>query len=288
MIDTSSTIFAPDTKFTRFYDPEKKQQTSLKEIKNYIQRKMNKPLDASDLTYEEDSFAIARLTDDVVFRNILSKTLKTCINNKEQIYHLELLADAFGFYQEALTMKRCYKVMGQCSMDDSPRQHARQIAILAAQSHSWDIFLRAHLDIMNDRFERASDGSYAYGSRQTYLKELEELNLNIVDLVIGLSLRASNMAPNHYRGSIARLGRALSESKYKGEFEKKSTALIVDPATDEFNRGLIFMLYVSYSYYLDKEEGKQKRDFLRNNINSFPETIREAINELQEPKEKTR
>jgi len=44
-------------------------------------------------------------------------------------------------------------------MDESPRTHARAIALLAAETNNWDILLRAHIDIMNDRFERRSDGS---------------------------------------------------------------------------------------------------------------------------------
>ncbi len=49
-------------------------------------------------------------------------------------------------------------------------------------------------------FDRMSDGSYAYAGRKTYLKELEELNLDVVDLILGLSLRAENMAEKHYVG----------------------------------------------------------------------------------------
>ena len=54
------------------------------------------------------------------------------------------------------------------------------------------------------RFERVTDGSYACGDRKTYLKELEELNLNIVDLMIGLTLRADNVAKDHYYDTIWR------------------------------------------------------------------------------------
>ena len=120
------------------------------------------------------------------------------------------------------------RVMGRCSQDPAPRLHARDIALMAAETNSWNIFLRAHLDIMNDRFERGSDGSYAYGMRKTYLKELEMLNLDIVDLMIGLSLRAGNTAENHYTGTIWRLGWALTESKDSSLFEQKAKQLLQD------------------------------------------------------------
>jgi hypothetical protein len=185
-------------------------------------------------------------------------------------------------------MKRCYQVIGSCSMDSRPREHAKNIAILSAQAHSWDIFLRAHLDIMNDRFQRASDGSYAYHQRKTYLKELEELDLDIVDLMLGLTLRAKNTAPNHYYGTIWRMGWALTESKEKDVFEAKAIAMMKDASLDEFNRGLIFLLYNTYTNYLEAIEGKQKRDVLRNNIDSFPDFIQASIKEMKEPVKSTR
>ena len=50
-------------------------------------------------------------------------------------------------------------------MDNSPRIHALNIAKLSAETINWEVFLRAHLDIMKDKFERMSDGSYAFGGR---------------------------------------------------------------------------------------------------------------------------
>jgi hypothetical protein len=178
--------------------------------------------------------------------------------------------------------------MGSCSQDSRPREHARDIAILAAQAHSWDIFLRAHLDIMNDRFERATDGSYAWEARKTYLKELEELNLNIVDLMLGLTLRAQNVAGNHYYGTIWRMGWALTESKEKALFEEKAMAMMKDNSLDEFNRGLIFLLYKTYINYLDEKESAQKRKSLKETISSFPLFIQRSIQKMDEPKERKR
>ncbi|MBK9453588.1 MAG: hypothetical protein IPN95_30215 [Bacteroidetes bacterium] len=45
--------------------------------------------------------------------------------------------------QEELKKLRGTLVMGQCSRDESPIRHARKIAILAAESVSWEVFLRA-------------------------------------------------------------------------------------------------------------------------------------------------
>jgi hypothetical protein len=107
---------------------------------------------------------------------------------------------------------RSTRVIGGCSQDDGPRTHAVNIALLSAETYNWKVFLKAHLDIMNDRFERMSDGSYAWGKRNTYIKEVEELNIQVPDLILGISFQIENPARNHYFGSIGRIGRALAES----------------------------------------------------------------------------
>ena len=120
--------------------------------------------------------------------------------------------------EKLLTEMRSTRVVGGCSQDSRPREHAFNIALLSAETTNWEVFLKSHLDIMNDRFDRMSDGSYAFAQRKTYIKELEELDINVSDLMIGISLRIENQATNHYYGSIGRLGRAIFESKNKKEF----------------------------------------------------------------------
>ena len=125
--------------------------------------------------------------------------------------------------------------------------HAVNIAQLAAETTNWEVFLKAHLDIMNDRFERMSDGNYAWGRRKTYLKELEELNINTLNLLIGISLRTENNATNHYYGSISRVGRAFSDSKNKEEIENEILSMIKDPELDNYNRIISYYLFLNYN-----------------------------------------
>lgn len=210
MIDTLASVFLTDKFSGGWYDKdEKKVYSNLEELADYLDEKMseeNNNKQLKKLREPQKIFAAKELKDDAVFRALLAKTIDDYVKNKTPDQDLESLASEMDMYDKALLMKRCYRIMGSCSQDTRPREHARDIAILAAQAHSWDIFLRAHLDIMNDRFERASDGSYAWGERKTYLKELEELNLNIVDLMLGLTLRSENVANNHYYGTIWRMG----------------------------------------------------------------------------------
>ncbi|MBF9144213.1 hypothetical protein [Hymenobacter properus] len=160
--------------------------------------------------------------------------------------------------QKALEFKRSRIVVGGCSMDDSPRRHALGIATLSAETVNWETFLRAHLDIMNDRFERVSDGSYAWAGRKTYLRELEELDINVPDLMLGISLRIDNASRNHYFGSLGRLGRALAETQQPRELEQRLLGIVADPSLDAYNRVLAYYLFLCYNNNLEDKELQQQ------------------------------
>ncbi len=286
MIDTNSLISLVKDKER---EPSSQGYDYIKSLNNYINKAMHAKKNGRDdwefeyLSDKKVDWAINNLKSDKEFNRMVRETANDCMENNCGSEQIEDLVAGFISKETALQMKRSRRVVGNCSMDQSPRIHALSIAKLAAETHSWDIFLRSHLDIMNDRFERRSDGSWAWQGRMTYLKELEELDLNVVDLMLGLTLHASNAATNHYFGTIWRLGRALVESKDKALFEKNALTMMQDPDLDPFNRGLVYLLYVSYSHYFEGKEGKAKRDVLRNTIRDFPAEIQAAINNLQEP-----
>lgn len=180
--------------------------------------------------------------------------------------------------EKLLKKMRSTRVVGGCSMDSSPRVHAMYIAVLSAETTNWEVFLKSHLDIMNDRFERVSDGSYAYGQRKTYIKELEELDINVLDLLLGTSLRIENPANNHYYGSIGRVGRAITESKDKTAFENEMLAMIEDNELDDYNRILSYFLYISYNNYLeDKTEQQNNLKKIKNAISKLPDYLKDKI-----------
>ncbi len=162
--------------------------------------------------------------------------------------------------EKLLEEMRSMRVVGYCSQDNRPRVHAMNIAKLSAETINWEMFLRAHLDIMNDRFERMTDGSYAWGERKTYIKELEELNINVPDLIMGITLRMDNPSQNHYYGTIWRLGRALSETKYRDEIENQLIAMIADDTLDDYNRVLGYFLLLNY-YQFTEDKSLQKANY---------------------------
>ena len=180
--------------------------------------------------------------------------------------------------EKLLDEMRSTKVVGGCSQDSRPRENAINIAMLSAEVTNWEVFLKSHLDIMNDRFDRMSDGSYAYAQRKTYIKELEELDINVLDLLIGISLRVENPAKNHYYGSIGRLGRAISESKNKEDFKTQILSMVEDKELDNYNRILAYFLFVSYNNYLDnKDEQNENIKQLETSLKTLPDYLKDKI-----------
>ena len=285
MIDTTAVVCEADTHSKWI---EMRKLPGVEELNTYLNRKMKIKVSKKEdkyayITETKSKYAIEQLKGDNQLKNLIASAADECIENNTGSDMLEDLVANFISGQKALEMKRHRRVVGQCSQDQSPRLHARNIAVLAAETNSWNIFLRAHMDIMNDRFERMSDGSYAYGGRKTYLKELEALNLNIVDLMIGLSLRAGNLAAHHYNGTVWRLGWALSESKDADLFETKAMQMMKDDRLDDFNRGLIFLLYKTYMYSVpDIKVTNEKVNLLKKDARAFPDFISTAINQLKE------
>lgn len=166
---------------------------------------------------------------------------------------------------------RTTRVVGFCSQDSRPRQHAVNIAMVSAEVNNWEVFLKAHLDIMNDRFDRVSDGSYAWGARNTYLKELEALDINTHDLMLGISLRIENPAQNHYYASISRMGRALSESDELDKIDQTVLLAIQDPELDDLNRLYFYFIYKNTTQYLmENGDASDRDDKLNAAIQSLP------------------
>lgn len=161
---------------------------------------------------------------------------------------------------QLLDEMRSIRVIGGCGLDSRPREHAVNIALLSADTYNWEVFLKAHLDIMNDRFERMSDGSYALERRNTYIKELEELNIHVADLILGISFRIENPSSNHYFGSIGRLGRAFSETKNRSEIEQSMLSIVSDKELDIYNRLLFYFLFLNYNENIRDEAIKKKNN----------------------------
>lgn len=284
MVDTSAQVFKADAgKYDRA--PDSESPSEIKRFISYINEATKRPeYDENNVegylleSLNWDSLKWQHL-DNVLskkekFRQLLKKAVAEGLELGNSNDEFEEYVGKYYSQEAALELKRSRVVMGACSMDDRPRIHAMNIAVLSAKTVKWEIFLRAHLDIMNDRFERASDGSYAWAGRKTYIKELEELGINVPDLLLGISLRIENAGENHYYGSIRRVGRALSETMYADETENKMLAMIEDNKLDDYNRILMLYLFLNYSHNIENEEKKADNLLkLKTSIKKLPDYL---------------
>ena len=259
-------------------EPVYKRNFSDKERKEY--EKAGEKYWAELAKWEElrDKSIRENLSRDEKFTRLLNAAVDTSIKYCIRGAELEQYARDYLPSNKILDLKRTYRVVGSCSMDSRPRQQAQEIALLAAENTRWDIFLRSHLNIMNDRFERVSDGSYAWAGRSTYIKELEVLDINVLDLILGISLRVNNATKFHYYGSISRLGRALAETNYPEVTESRILEIIKDTTLDSYNRVLMYFLFSNYNYYVkDFERRVSNTEKLRQAIVTLPSYISEKI-----------
>ncbi|SHF97608.1 hypothetical protein [Chryseobacterium vrystaatense] len=173
---------------------------------------------------------------------------------------------------------RSVHVVGLCSQDNSPRVQGVYLALLSAETANWPVFLKSHLDIMNDRFDRSSDSSYARERRQTYIKELETLNINVPDLILGTSFRIENPANNHYYANISRSGRAVAESKDRELFLSQLLSMMGDETLDDYNRIISYFFYVSCNHYIKNEREKKINNIkLMSAVQKLPKYLADQI-----------
>ncbi len=212
------------------------------------------------------------------FELLKQKALNVATATGYSVDYLSNLMEQCGDKRAVLRLKRSYRLVGQCSQDDSPRRQLQGIAALAAETAHWESFVRAHLDVMNDRVNRVTDGSYAWGGRKTYIRELEDLGLDIPKLLIGTCLQFNKPAKNHYFGNISRIGRALAETRYAQQVEDLLFKMVQDSQLDDFNRYLCFYLFKNY---MDNIDDKTKQVVCKAKLEtarlSLPHYIAEKI-----------
>ncbi len=262
LIDTTQRIYAEDAQ--RSYGGEASENPATERLRKRVERAVSaKP---PEWTEDREGYGAAYRSYETLryqqmdslaaqpdFQEALEEAVSATLADHLGDPFLEELVIRYGKPADALALKRNRRVWGSCSMDDSPRRHALDIATLAAESVNWDIFLRAHLDILNDRFNRASDGSYAQAGRQTYVMELEELEIAVPDLLLGTLLRAENTNAGHYVASANRTGRAITEAKEAEAIAQRLLAMIADPELDLYNRAVLYYAYLNYNGHLEDE-----------------------------------
>jgi len=75
-------------------------------------------------------------------------------------------------------------------------------------------------------------------------------------------------------GVMSRMGRALSESEYSNDIELNMLHMISDNGLDDYNRLLVYYLFVSYNNYIeDPYRQKINWDKLQNSLLDFPKYL---------------
>lgn len=269
MIDTSTDVFLPGAK--REYYKGEADTTKIGKflawadsypgrprVPEYTEKNVDSLFAIYEATYPEwDSLRLLYMDEQMkrsaYAQQLLADAREEAFQKTESVEELERYASRYLPPADVLRLKRSRIVHGFCSQDDRPRVHAVEICMLAARTAQWDVFLRSHLDVMNDKFARSSDGSYAWAARETYLKELEALDIETIDLLLGTVLQVSNAGENHYVGSYSRIGRALTDVEEKDALEQRLQNMIGDEQLDLNNRMELFWVYWAYTRHLKDE-----------------------------------
>ncbi len=112
------------------------------------------------------------------------------------------------------------------------------------------------------------------------------MGINVTDLFLGISLQIENPSQNHYYGSIRRLGRALSETKYADEVETAMLNMIEDDELDDYNRIAIYYLFLNYAHHVEDESRKeQSLARLKMSVMTLPGYLKRRINVDMQKKE---
>ncbi|MEY4925621.1 MAG: hypothetical protein RI894_57 [Bacteroidota bacterium] len=277
MVDTTTQVLLAGA--TREFELDENDKSKTGEFLKLVNTFDNKPnyekyrLENGSFDYEKygialkkwDSLRLQRLDNELSktleFKKALDDAVQDALASGLPNSQLEYYAGKYYSKSSELLLKRKRAVLGAGSMDAGARIHTRTIAVLAAETANWEVFLRSHLDILNDRLDHLSDqNSYALNTRETYIKELELLGIDVPNLMLGICLRIENPSQNHYYGDVGRVGRALAETGQTEAVEKLLLETIADPALDDYNRLLTYHLFLTYNLSLKDELKKTEND----------------------------
>ena len=200
-------------------------------------------VDSLKRCYIEDS-----LSPSPEFHNLLSQAATEVLDCKELGNDdLEHYAAKYYSATAALAMKRNRVIGYTCNIGASLSAPIRDlnIARLAATTANWPVFLKAHLFFMG----------YVYqGKRMTGIKELEDMDIHVPDLLLGAQLRIANPSENHPFKYPRSVGRDLTDVSDKKALEQKILSMIRSKELDDLNRLLLHKMFLSYLSFLPENQ----------------------------------
>ncbi len=202
-------------------------------------------------TQKQTNYVKSQINKDTI---LIQKVYDFCIENNTS-YHL---FEEFAHLTDAqlLELNRRIRIYGSCGADLSVANHNIKIALLCAKTQKWDIFLRACLDIHKaNRYVTELENAKI---NTNFLFELEKkAGLRTFDLLFGISLKANNLAQNHY--SYKYLQFCAFFPKNGKRFEKQILEILTDKNLDKYNKIIFYHIFRTHLFIV--LEGKKSEKY---------------------------
>lgn len=164
------------------------------------------------------------------------------------------------------------QVFGMCSYDERPAKFDFYLAALAAGTGRWKIFLRKHLDLINEGRAGLYLDFYDWqeGDRPVYGKELEATVVDVPRLLTGTLLRMERPDKTHYFSRIVNVARVIPELADRAAFEQLLINMTKDRELDLYNRLIVFYLL---QRYIDQLKDQTQKDRVEEQLKIAAQTL---------------
>lgn len=260
MLDTAATIFLPRCEISGIHALKGRQGSAVAQLMTWIAEK--KKTDVLQYWAEEPDF-----------QNLLKAATTEALHYGGSNEILEYYVEEHISPKTALLLKRSRRLLSE----QSNREHLLNIANLAAKTGDWGVFIRAQMSILFLRRE-ASEDNKAWQQRSTYVRELDAMGLQTLDLILGTALDFNQMPNNHIVIDTKKVPILLLESKEQDAWAEKLLELIADENLDWHNRVITYNIFREYVKALPKAQIRAAwLEKLRQATQYFPTSLAERL-----------
>lgn len=222
---------------------------------------------------EKAEYILENIAPSASFQAALLAAYEEAIHEKVPTRDVERAIAFFYSKEKALEVKRSHSVYDYCGGDNSMISQRFKITQLAAETGTWEIFMRGHLSISYSQLIKME-------GRKSYLKEVEALGVDTKNLLLGAALHAVNVHENHYHSSNS--GNILAESSEPEALEQLMVKMITDKKLDAHNRMTICRIFGTYIEYLENENRKViAKEKFRKALQKTPDYIRNRVGTIE-------
>ncbi len=162
---------------------------------------------------------------------------------------LEKLAYQLEDFKGILSFHRNHPITGSCSMDERPILQLEKIAKSAALNMDWDLFIKAHLDLINNRFSAFAYSSYGVANREAPAKSLESI-FDPTALFLGTILQYHQSYPKQYISNRFQIAKSLLLLSHREQAIEWLIDMSTSSGLDLYNRLCIFDM-LNYMHKID-------------------------------------